>query len=360
MRFELAGEKDDGELRRLLKETAMAGRIALSAGREPSYFGALKAEGFLNQVIVARDEAGAIAAFGTRSLRRVFVNGKPEQTGYLGNLRILPARRRGSVLSRGYDFLRKLHSDGKTAFYLTTIMSDNRQAAGLLSSGRCGLPAYNYWGEYVTSVFCAASAPKPQKTDFEILQATPETLASVSDFLGREGPRRQFFPCAELSGGSLGGLEAENFYAATRGGEIIGVMAKRDQRDSRQLVVSGYGKLTGALRPVYNLWAKAAGYPQLPPPATALNCCYVSFAAVSGDEKKVFSALLSRLASDWAAQGGELVLVGLHSSDPLSAALAGFKAFKIKSGLYVVTFEEHERRLAALRGRTPHLEIATI
>src|SRR5947208_16308408 len=101
-RFDLASEADDADLRRVLVETPMAGRIAVSFRREPSYFAAAVVDGHFRQVVAARDAAaGQVVGFGSRSVRSVYVNGRPEAVGYLSSLRLLEAHRNQGLVARG-------------------------------------------------------------------------------------------------------------------------------------------------------------------------------------------------------------------------------------------------------------------
>ncbi len=136
-RFELAGPKDDAELRAVLAETPMPGAISVAFRREPSYFAAAVVDGRFRQVIAARDEqTERIVGFGSRSVGMRYVNGRPTAVGYLSGLRILEEHRCAGVLARGYAFVRKLHEDGRTPLYVTTIATENRAALAVLTGGR--------------------------------------------------------------------------------------------------------------------------------------------------------------------------------------------------------------------------------
>ena len=83
-RFELAGLDDDADLRHVLANTPMPGRIALTFRREPSFFAAPGVDGFLRQVVACRDlESRRIVGFGCRALRRMYVHGEPRTIGTL-------------------------------------------------------------------------------------------------------------------------------------------------------------------------------------------------------------------------------------------------------------------------------------
>ena len=199
-RFELATPADDADLRHILAETPMAGRISVSFRREPSYFDAAVVEGEFRQVVAARDcGADKLVGFGCRSIRMRYVNGLPQQIGYLGGLRLLIGHRNRGLVARGYKFFRQLHSDRRTPLYLTTIASGNDAVIRLLTSGRAGLPAYHYAGDYCTLAIPLARRRNRTSVSsgLTVRPATTNDLATILAFLAIHGPRRQFFPCYE-------------------------------------------------------------------------------------------------------------------------------------------------------------------
>src|ERR1051325_6536319 len=131
--FELAGRGDDADLRHVLSGPPMAGRIAVGFRREPSWFDAAVVDGHTRQVVACRDTmTGRIIGFGCRSLRELYVNGRATTVGYLSSLRLLPEHRSLGLVARGYAYFRRLHADGRTPFYLTTIAEGNEMALRIL------------------------------------------------------------------------------------------------------------------------------------------------------------------------------------------------------------------------------------
>src|SRR5262245_56306747 len=155
-RIERAGEADDADLRAILAATPMEGAAVVSFRRDPSYFAAAVVEGRFREVIACRDlRTGRLVGFGARAVSPRHVNGVPEPVGYLSTLRLLEGHRNRGLVARGYAFLRKLHADGRTPLYLTTIAEGNRTALEVLTSGRAGLPAYHFAGNYHTTALPA-------------------------------------------------------------------------------------------------------------------------------------------------------------------------------------------------------------
>src|SRR5689334_2856528 len=131
--FELASERDDPGLRRLLRENPLPGSISLSFEREPNYFNAAEIEGPFHQTIVAREvDSGEVIACGNRAIRPLFLNGEVRDIGYMGQLRVRSDYGRGLYLARGltggFRKYHELHADGRVPFYLMSVIEDNLPA----------------------------------------------------------------------------------------------------------------------------------------------------------------------------------------------------------------------------------------
>src|SRR5437016_827244 len=133
--FAVATEADDAEIRRLLRENPMPGRISLSLEREPCYFAGARLPGEAKQTIIAREE-GRIVCVGNCVIRERFVNGEPRRVGYLGGLR-LDAQYAGrfDIVRRGYEFFHQLQAGAPADFYFTSIAADNERARTFLERG---------------------------------------------------------------------------------------------------------------------------------------------------------------------------------------------------------------------------------
>ncbi len=153
--FAVAGEADDADIRRLLRDNPMPGKVSLSLEREPHYFADAGLPGESKQTIVARD-GGRLVCAGSCAIRQRFVNGTPRRVGYLGGLR-LDARHAGrfDILRRGYEFFHELQTDSPADFYFTSIVADNERARKFLERGLPGMPRYEFVGEFVTMLLPA-------------------------------------------------------------------------------------------------------------------------------------------------------------------------------------------------------------
>ena len=314
-RFELAGEADDAQLRSVLAETPMKGRIEIGFRREPSYFGAAVVHG-----------------------------------------------------ARGYAFFRQQHSDGQAQLYLTTIAEGNESALSILTSGRAGLPHYHDVGRFITSALPTKAKHDEHKAtaaDVTVCPATRADVPQLLDFWQREGPRRQFFPHytdADFFGSksTFRHLAPEDVLMAVRSDRLVGTLGVWDQSSYRQTVVEQYSHDLRWTRPFYNTWAGFRKRPRLPAPGKPFSFRQAALPVVTDDDPQVFAALLEEGLTLTATGGPAYFMVGLHESDPLREAVDRFPKTEYVTRLFLVCWNDGEALRQSLDGRPPYLELGTL
>ena len=372
IRFDLAVPRDDEALRRLVGAVDMEGEIRVAFQREPSYLEAAVVEGPDPQVLIAVDEVHReVIATASRSVRARYVNGAPQSVGYLSALRCLDAYRGGTVLARGYAFLRELHEDARAKFYVTTITADNAKALRALAAGRKGLPTYEPSGDYHTLAIPARRRRRVRlPRGLRIRTAAETDLPVLLEFLERVGPNRQFAPRYVESdffrkNGTFRDLPAANIQLAFRDGRLVGTLASWDQSGFRQSMVSGYGPLLRVLRPVHNVWARLRRAPLLPPPGQALRYRMLALPFVEQNDPEVFRALLDTTMDEHARRaardpGCRLALLGMHESDPLLPAARAYPSRTYLSRLFVVHWADGQSAYEGLDARPVYLELGCL
>lgn len=364
--FSLAKESDDGELRTIVRRLPMDGPIQIAFHREPSFFSAERVGALSVNVIAGRDRATArIVGFGSRSVRRLFVNGVPTRVEYLASLRALPEVRGGTLLARGYRALRELASDEHAPYCVTTILDDNGTAKNILTSHRGGLPIYEDIGGLNTyAVAPGACAQTVASGGVTVERGSRAALDHIVEFLNRYNAQFQFAPCHHATDFERGGLfpdfDPENFHVASLGGSILGVAGTWDQSRFKQTAVAGYRGPLSWTRPLYNLYASATNHPRLPDVGEILRSFYVSFVAVDPQAPEVLLLLLRRICLEMRERAFTYFLVGFGSRNPLCGVLDGLRARVITSRVYSVYWPGSGPRAAGLDDRAPHLEIATL
>jgi hypothetical protein len=361
----LAKSSDDAELRALLRENPMNGSMRVTFEREPDFFAACAIRGGFYQVGIGRDlESGRIVGLGTRSIADVFVNGWPVPFGWLSDLRLQPAYRGGTLVARGYRFLRELHADGRVNLYGTVIFHDNKTALRTIAAKRAGLPSYNDLGV----IHCPGINLRRRKpaiaADCDIVRGRRELLPEIVDCLNRNNSRRQFAPVHDVQnfmhGNRWKGFQPSDFYVACRGKKVIGVVGRWDQSAFKQTRVISYGRRLRWMVPAANAVQTWLGVPSFPEPGQCVPFFYVSFIAVDQDDVGVFRGLLRHVYNDAVGSSFRYAMVGLHERDPLRAAVEDYSLTPFAGRLFCVCFADGEHAYRNLDGRVPYAEAATL
>ncbi len=341
----------------------MPGGISFAFTHEPSFFDAIEVEGHGARVIVG-EVGGLVKGVGLMARRRVYLNGRPQEIGYLSSLRIDSDMRGSTGLARGYRFLRRLHEQERgVPCYLTTIMEDNVPARTLLTSGRAGLPRYHEIGTYLT--MCIPLVPvRARRGGIQVVPAAGLGLeaAQIAGLLSSWGPARQLYPVytqqdIESSSGILRGLSVGDFFVAVDSGQPCGVAALWDQMSFRQNVVTGYSPALRLARPFANAVGGMFGLTLLPAPGTAVAGLMVACLATRDNDPDVTRALLIRLIEEGRGRRKSYMFVGFAEHDPRAPAAATFPQITLRSRAYLVTWDGPA---PALDGRPFYLEAGSL
>jgi N-acetylglutamate synthase-like GNAT family acetyltransferase len=358
--FAVAGAADDADVRRLLRERALPGRICLSFEREPNASDAAAIEGEPHQTVVARDvRTGVLAGVASRAVRRVFVNGEPVRLGYFGQLRVADGTRRlRSLIDDGFACLRELHAAGDAPAYLVSLVAGNPAARRLLIERRSRTgPRFVPAGRLTTFVLPARGEAGPYEN-----HVAEEDLAAC---LQRNLRRCQFAPVwdAELlrSPSRTRGLSADDFVVVERGGRVVGCAALWDQRAFKQVVVRGYEPALGRTRWLVNAAAPWMGIPRLPPVGRHLAFAFISHLAVDDDDPGVAASLVAALRARARARGLEYVIAAAPPTHPIAGAIAALGRHRqYASELFLACWPDGEDFVRAIDGRPPQPEVAIL
>lgn len=368
VRFDLAGPADDAGLRALLRAMPMGGSIRVTFEREPSYFAAAKVQGDV-QVPVARDASGRVLGMGLRAFSSGWRGGAPAEVGYLGDLRLLPEHRGGTLLARGYRFLRELHTDRRATVYATMLVADNAVALSTIAAGRAGLPVYRDLGRYLSpSIVLGSRVRPPRLPGVRVERGSAERLPDIIRVLNAFGREREFAPrhAAEdfLPGGRWQGLRPEDFFLALRGGEVIGTLARWDQSSFRQTRVHGYAPAVEAGRRLARPFARLPLPPRLslagrlPVPGALVAHLYAAFP--SAESPAVLRLLLESLRAEAAGGPHLYAVLGLSERDPLAAALSGVPQVPFAGRLFAVHYSDGRAAADSAAERVPYLEAGAL
>ncbi len=363
--FSLADERDDAALRRRMARDVLEGSIAVSFRREPSYFLGAAVQGERAQVIKCVDRrTGALAGMGARLVSPAWINGEARALGYLADLRGDPAYRGGTLLARGYRFLRELHEAQPVPLYYSVILEGNDLAIKTIASGRAGLPCYRPLGRMLTpAVHLDLPRRRIRQRGIHIETAREDNLDEVFRFINRQYAGKQFAPlyaATDLGKGRLRGLRARDIHLAIKGNRLVGVLAAWDQKDFRQTHVEKYSPGLARLRPFYNLLSRMTPLKALPAPGARVPYFYLALCAIADDDSAVFRQLLSHVYARYRKGPWHYFIAGLHEGHPLSAVLREYRRIQAAGQLFAVHYAEDQAAFDALDGRLPHVEMGAV
>ncbi len=363
--FKLAEASDDKALCHRMSEDSMQGAISVSFRRQPSYFTGTAVQGETCQVIKCVEKnSQKLVGLGARMTLHVFINGEPQRMGYLSDLRAAKNIRGGTLLMRGYGYLKELHQSDPVPLYYSVILDGNQAAIDNITSSRAGLPAYKYMGKICTPAIHLDFKRKLfELSDVEINTANSDSMANIFEFVQKSYAKKQFSPVYKLddmNSPRLEGLNPEDIYIATRNGEIVGVIAAWDQTNFRQTHIENYNLLLKTIKPFYNLAAKFSALKPLPKKGDRVPYFYLALTAIKDDDPDIFRALLSRLYADRRNGKWHYFIAGLHEKNPLVKVLEEYRSIKAAGHLFVVHYSEDEAYFTQLDSRIPHVEIGAV
>jgi len=363
--FSIASAEDDEALRQRMARDIMQGIISVSFRRAPSYFAASALQGECTQVIKCTDQhSNEIVGLGTRATLATYINGEARTTGYLCDLRGDRRARGGTLLARGYRFLRRLHNEHPLPVYYSMVLDGNETAISVLTSGRGNLPTYTALGKFNTpAILLGAKRKFTPDTSISIRKANEKDLVKLTAFINACNRHFQFAPVitsGDFTNGRLSGLNIDDIYLAEKDCEIVATSACWDQQAIRQIHVEQYSKILRPVRPLYNLASRLLPYKSLPAPGQSLCCFYLSLVAVKDNDLNIFRNLLEHIYAERRSGPWQMCFAGFHERHPLNEALQSFRQIAAAGQLFSVHWPDDTTTPVTLDDRIPHLEAGAL
>src|SRR5262245_24431065 len=313
---DLASPADDAGIRGLVGRQVMPGRIRLALPREPDFSLGCTVTGRDCRIVVARSiDDGAIVGVACRAVRHVFLNGREQRIGYLGQLRVDERVRGRWLVSRGFSLLERIDREDPVPAYLASIVDGNVEATGVLvRKRRQSFPSFREVARYRTLALRVRRV-KLMSTDRtmarqsgaeKIERATASDLPAIVSFLRHEGAQRQFFSAwteETLRELTALGLRIDDIHVARAGGVIVGVLALWDQTAYKQAVVRGYSGWLKVLASLSNVGVPWLTRSLLPGVGDHVRSAYAALLCVASSDATVFARLLRDVYDRAAARG---------------------------------------------------------
>jgi hypothetical protein len=363
---ELAREGDEPELRRLMRDVAMPGSIAVAFAREPDFYAAVGIEGERADIVVARESARPehLVGLASHATRRVWVNGEQRSLGYLSMMRAEAGWRGRKISTAGFAMIRQLMERDGAPFAISTVIADNAQARAALERRHEGFPTFAP-RERIVTLLSPTWKKRTPPSGVVVREATRADLGGIVRCLQDAGSRRHFAPAwteADLLDPIRArGLRLEDFLVATDGPAIVGTVALWDQTAFKQSLVTSYRGALGVTRSLVNRVAPLFNVPTLPAPGSAFSYAYLSHLAANEADADITLALLLHGYGRARARGISYVTTGMSERDPrFSAIRTRLGGLAYPSVLYTVYWGERCAAVDALDDRPAHLEVAVL
>ena len=342
-------ESDNREVLDLINSTSVKGDIEVSFTKEPDYLKAMKICANDVQAVIGRVN-NKVEILGTRSLKKVYINGTEETLGYLSDLKISNNAKKIHALSDGFRFMKSLMDDKRTKLHIATIIEDNKQGKVSLTwaNKHPNIPHFYDLG-IMNTYFILPILPKFNLKKVKIVRGSTDLLGDIVKFLNNDGKKKQFFPVYTKEYFlNLPNFHIEDFYIAIQDKEIIGVMAKWEQTPFKQVIIKKYnGKWK---------WIKKLTGNFLPKENEPIKQFYLSFIVIKDNDNKVFEALLNNIYNT--NRNYKYFSLILHYKDKLNNSLKKYFNIKYKSRLYITEYLGNDKIKNLIDDRIPYLELA--
>ena len=344
----IATPEDSQGIQKVFDDGDFKGDISVKFNRMPDPYQSFQNDGEHIILPLAKDIAsGEMLGVGGCVIRREYVNGILQNTGYLTGLKILRShQRRLNCIKPAYQLIGEQTAQ-HNPFYYTTILKSNEGAIKLLEKRRKGMPPYIYLGEY--TVFCFGTGGKAGSKEYAFKRGYTEELAV---FYKKHLPNYNLAPESER----LYGLDDNDFYyLQSPSGEILAACAVWNQQSYKQYEISNYGGIYKALS---HIPTRLFGYPKMPKAGTSAN--YASIAdLVVPEENRDIARLFLKLVLQEAKQY-DFIMLGLFENHPLIDVAQKIKHIKYQSRLYAVDYEGNTDSSGGFDGRPIMLEVGLL
>ena len=323
-----AGERDDADLRAMLRVNSMPSWVTMSIEREPSLLASLNRFGS-ECAVIARDGSAPVGMY-LCAEHPVHINGWPAKFGYLGALRVNPTyRHRLRVLREGYGSIQTLSGASNPETWYTSVAKENVPARRLLEARLQGLPLYIAQGEMTTLALPRARGKRlglwrrPKAGESESMYRVHNAFAVRYQLSPELTPER-----AKATGA--------DFFVRDAAEGLSGCMALWKQQSYKQVVARGYRQPLATVLPLYNIWARLTRRITLPSLNRQLDQSFLAFFAPGTEDA---SEVVPLVRDALAISRSEVLTLGLHAAHPaLPALVRTFRPAIYRTIVYAVCF----------------------
>ena len=333
---------DNPALVALSASCPMRADVSICVHRSPDFFALNRLEGEEWEVAVVESSGGAVRGCVAMARRTVWIDGRPSESAYVGDLKVSP-RARGkayadALCEHATEWCRRIRPDLPC---LITVLGGNRAMDRRIELSRSIPPCTPVGTVRVHTVPLLRRRRFPRGGP-RVSRAQPENLSEMAELWSRVAPGRQFAPEFDADGlarwiDRAPGLRCDD-YRLARGvdGRIEGFVALWDQRPLKQLHVVDLTRRGRFFRRAFNGVAPLTGGLRIPEVGQAFRALSAVHVCVPGDRPEVLRRLLLSASREYHGRYS-FFTIGLDVCDPLARALAPFRSLPSDVAVYVTS-----------------------
>jgi GNAT superfamily N-acetyltransferase len=322
---------DDPGLRALAQVCPMAAKSSVCVAREPDFFTLSRLEGNPWEVAVVDAPTGEVVGCIGLALRRSYLNGRAQETGYAGDLKVHPAWRGQGIGDALVDHGRRYFAACDPVLPVLALALAGNEQFERRAGGPRGLPRLSHLAT-IRAHHVAVIGPRPSAdpAGLTVRRAEPGDLGAMVDLWADVGPRRQYAPVIEIESwaafmAGAPGLGIGSFLTVHDGtGRLRAFAALWDQHEFKQTVLLRLSRAAAAFRLGFNALSRLSGGASLAGAGQPLRYLSLFNLCAAPEEENAFRALLLAAFDHARARGFPLFTVGLDVRDPLCRAIRGF------------------------------------
>ncbi|MGZ5468795.1 MAG: hypothetical protein ACXW2O_02635 [Candidatus Aminicenantales bacterium] len=304
--------------------------------------------------------------FAMMSFQERYVDGAPRSVMYYGNVHVKTEGRGHGFFYRVSDRIFRCR-DGRSEIGYAIVMSGNRTAEKFIGRGKPGYP--DFPASRVIGVLSARNililGRTKESAEFSVRRATLDDVDAMVLLLQDEFRPRLFGPIIAKdtfleNAARRPGCGLSEHYVAERGGEIVGTCAAWDMERLRQTRIIHYGAKLKIAKKAHALFARLAGFPQMPGEGDRIKDVTITDCAVRDRKPEILEALLRRIYNELRERKFNMMTVGSCRQDPLLRAARGFIGYQVVSN--IVLFAKDPSLLAEGRidASLPYVDLAMV
>ena len=340
-----ADHSDNGRLNEIFKSVSMKADLHLTVERDPNFFALYdiqQCEQFVKAICLNGTTEGCCSIL----TRDGFIDGALVKTGYIGDMRFMPAMQGKGFMNQYYgQAFAEIVQESSVDCFLTAVIRSNKAALAALvkrSDKFPDKPVYTPLRNFRIESVQFTTRKKPRPSDFTVRTATSDDIDQIVTFFGNDQQHRPFGyvfdrDLLQFRLAHWPEFRIENFYLAFDDNTLVGMTAPWDAYSLKRFRVLGYHNTMRWMKIGYNAAAKLTGFEPLPQVGQTFRYFYLTHTSIPSENPDIMAALVDRVYADYYGKGFHFFTLYVDENDPLKPAIDRFRRTGLPATLYTVS-----------------------